>query len=214
MKKFTMTLVAGAAAFLATASAFAYDNNATYNYQFQLNNVYANMHLYGRWISGDLRATSVAIGNNADVKYAGSANFGNDQLTMGDVGATLNAHIKATGGGASFTVAGICNNASFSAEQAGATNTWSRQRCNTIDPFAIGNIGVGFAGGDVDVRVVAMGNNLTNDTVAATSYVQNLQINASQVYAEANVALGDVLGGATVTAAAIGNNLSVNHGFE
>jgi hypothetical protein len=213
MFKLTLTAFGAAVALSATTPALALDNDIRARPQLNLNSVFADLSLYGKWIGGDVRGTSVAIGNNFVTEAAGSTAWYNDQLMLADVGATLNAKLKDVHGDVDLQVVGICNNAALNVTESGYSEAWSRQRCDTLDPYAIANVGAFGVGGDVSVSAAAIANNLAVDATTGQLHAGFVQANASAVYANVNAVVADVGGDVTASAIAIGNNASITSRF-
>lgn len=195
----------------ASASEAAYLNRAT-NFQWNFADVYSELRLYSGWIGGDLRATAAAIGNNFTYQADGSAIVLNAQRQLADVGATLKVSADFAGS-ADLTAVGICNNATIGNSASGNFGLHSDQRCNTLDPYAIGNVHLAGVGGDASIQVAAIANNLAVDVQSAQSEIYSQQVNASATYASLTATVGNVVGDVTASAVAIGNNASIKHGF-
>ena len=195
----------------ASANGDAYLNRAT-NFQWNFVDVYSELRLYGGWIGGDLRATSAAIGNNFSYEAEGSANVLNVQRELAGVGATLKVSADYAGS-ADLTAVGICNNATVGNTASGNFGLHSDQRCNTLDPYAIGNVNLGGVGGDVSIQAAAIANNLSVDVQSAQSEIYTEQVNASATYASLTTTVGNVVGDVTASAVSIGNNATIKHGF-
>ncbi len=213
MFKLTLTALGAAAVLSAMTPAMAFDNDIRSMPQRNYNNVYADLTLFGKWIGGDVRATSAAIGNNFVATAAGSTLWRNDQLMLNDVGATLNAKLKGVHGDVDLSVVGICNNAALNVTESRYSEAWSHQRCATLDPFATANVGAFGVGGDVSISAAAIANNLTIDVQSSELTAHFAQANASAVYATVNAAVADVGGDVTASAIAIGNNASITQRF-
>jgi len=209
--KFVMGAIALAGAMQMGSSAYAFENKFN-NYQFNYAPVFAKLELFAKWVGGDLRASSIAIGNNFTAETDGSTRILTQQTQLSPVGAELKAQIK-DAGSVDLTVAGICNNASIENEQSHTTSIDNVQRCNTTDPYAYSDVYANLVGGDFGLSNVAIGNNLSIDMAAANSWVGNTQANAGAVYASVNAAVENVGGAVDVTVAAIGNNASITQRF-
>jgi hypothetical protein len=205
-------MLAGAvAAMAATGAQAAHINVGNYFDNYQTNwgsaHIYSHLNLYGKWL-GSLRATSVAIGNNASFDGDGNLVMHNRQLQLWDVGATLNAYVKGVHGDASLTAIGMCNNASVTNGNANSTYIRNLQSCGTLDPFAISNVNLSNVGGDATVSAVAIGNNFSVDATPGVN-LSSTQTNVALTYSRVNADLSDIAGDVTITSAAIGNNMSV-----
>ena len=215
MKSFVLAGAAAATIALASSAAAAGPevqlwNGWTLNNQQLYANTFSNLQLNADWIGGDVRATSVAIGNNLAMVNVGNNWTSSEQINMGDVGATLKAYVaSASGETMDFSAVGICNNGSHETKDGGFANMTTAQRCNTTDPFAIAHVDLGTVTNDVSVSAVAMANNFSAVEATRDLKVNSGQINVAAVYSEAIVNASNAAGDVAVTAAAIGNNLSI-----
>ncbi len=211
MRKISMLLIGAAAAISATSAASAQNfNNRLFNeLQWNFNTVYSDLSLYAKWVEGGVKATSAAIGNNFVADVEGSTLWRNEQLQLADVGATLTATVKAHGD-VDLSAVGICNNASLTQIGGGSVDGFSKQRCNTLDPYALNQATV-FGGADVSIAATAIANNLSVDTVSQDLSIGFAQANAAGTYANVNATVIGATGDVTATAVAIGNNASIKN---
>ena len=213
MSYFKSIIVAGTAAASITGSSFA-DNEIWNKMQQNFNTVYAHLFSYSEWVGGDLRGTSVAIGNNFSATTEGTTFLASSQRQLADVGAKLHMDIGGVGGDVDLTAVGICNNLSLNHSQGGTATVNNDQRCQTLDPFAIATVNLEYAAGDVAIGATSIANNLSVTSQGAGVTVNNwVQANPAEVYARVDANIGNVGGNVALTAAAIGNNAVITHGF-
>jgi len=213
-KNFGKVLAGLLAASAMTASASAIDFlHANTERQVNWGNVYALQNLDAFWLGGNLRAASVALGNNMSITTEGSSWIMLTQVQLGDVGAELKAKVKNVAGDVDLSSTAICNNISTSTTNSAETHVGSDQRCETEDPYAITNVSAVGIGGNLDISAAAVANNASFSAESARFSVSSTQINPGLVVATVNARIADVGGDVAVNATAIGNNLTINHSF-
>lgn len=212
MSKLKTTALALMVALTGTASAGNFVPQIL-NEQLNWSPVFSNLNLYAKWVGGDVRGTSAAIGNNLISESQGTIVWLNKQVQLADVGADLNAKLKGVHGEVDLQAVGICNNAALTSSESNYAYGRNDQRCNTLDPYANLNVAAFSVGGDVTLSAAAIGNNLNIDSVAAFGDFGSFQANASAVYANVNATLVDVGGSVSASAVAIGNNASITQRF-
>jgi hypothetical protein len=212
--------VTAAAALLCTGSAYAgalgpgnHLNDLRNGWQVNWSNVYSHLNATGWIIGGDFRANSTAIGNNFTASTEGSTFFQNQQMQLGDVGASVHVDVHKVKGDVDISATGVCNNASLTTEN-GYGSAYNDQRCGTIDPFAVADVKLGYVGGDTTIAATAIANNFAMDvTNGAVVLNQKHQVNVAGVYARVNADIGATAGNVDISATAVGNNITVNQRF-